>query len=374
MDMKRIILDFTEKTEEFKELVQEAFNRDILNFLISTTTHDEFKDIERVKTISKQKDLKPDYLLFENKEQINEFLNTSTETQDIAFYKELTTKEDEAEIKQLSNITKINLLIVSASDWKIIPFENLIAEMYKKDTELIAEVESVEEAELMLKTLEIGVDGILFRPTNANQIIELKKLVGTSFTIELTRAEIKGIQKIPESDRVCVDTTSLLRPGEGMLIGSTAMGFALVHAEVFETQFVASRPFRVNAGDVSAYILVPQEDTESKEVYRTKYLSELKGGERVIVVNTKGRARIVSVGRVKIETRPMLRFEMVAEKDGQSVPINCVCQNAETIRLVDPEGDAVSVVNLEVGDKILVHLGPGATHFGTAIKENIIEK
>jgi 3-dehydroquinate synthase II len=374
MDMKRIILDFTEKTEEFKELVQEAFNRDILNFLISTTTHDEFKDIEHVKTISKQKDLKPDYLLFENKEQINEFLNTSTETQDIAFYKELTTKEDEAEIKQLSNITKINLLIVSASDWKIIPFENLIAEMYKKDTELIAEVESIEEAELMLKTLEIGVDGILFRPTNANQIIELKKLVGTSFTIELTRAEIKGIQKIPESDRVCVDTTSLLRPGEGMLIGSTAMGFALVHAEVFETQFVASRPFRVNAGDVSAYILVPQEDTESKEVYRTKYLSELKGGERVIVVNTKGRARIVSVGRVKIETRPMLRFEMVAEKDGQSVPINCVCQNAETIRLVDPEGEAVSVVNLEVGDKILVHLSPGATHFGTAIKENIIEK
>jgi len=26
------------------------------------------------------------------------------------------------------------------------------------------------------------------------------------------------------------------------------------------------------------------------------------------------------------------------------------------------------------GDEYLVHIGPGATHFGTAIKEKIIEK
>jgi len=31
-------------------------------------------------------------------------------------------------------------------------------------------------------------------------------------------------------------------------------------------------------------------------------------------------------------------------------------------------------VDIKIGDEVLVHIGPGATHFGTAIKETIIEK
>jgi 3-dehydroquinate synthase II len=244
--------------------------------------------------------------------------------------------------------------------------------MHSNETDLIASVEDVKEAELMLKTLEIGVDGIVMAPKDANDIVDLKNLVQTGFNIEITKAKILSILSIPESERVCVDTTSLLHPGEGRLIGSTAMGFALVHAEVFETQFVASRPFRVNAGDVSAYILVPNDDPE--KVYRTNYLSELKGGDKVLAVNTKGEARVVSVGRVKIETRPMLRFELEVLKGEKKIPLSCICQNAETIRLVGVNGKAKSVVDLKVGDEILVHIGPGATHFGTAIKETIIEK
>jgi 3-dehydroquinate synthase II len=119
-------------------------------------------------------------------------------------------------------------------------------------------------------------------------------------------------------------------------------------------------------------VLVPDEDPE--RIYRTNYLSELKGGKKVLAVNFKGEARIVSVGRVKIETRPMLRFELEAKKGNKKIPINCICQNAETIRLVDPSGKAKSVVDIKVGDEVLVHIGPGATHFGTAIKEKIIEK
>ncbi len=372
--MKRILLNFKQRKSQFKELVQEAFNRDILDFLISAETFGEFEDVERIKTYSWNRDLDTDFLIFENLSTLEgEFTQKDSET-GLGYYKELKSKDDEAEIREVANTNRVDFIIVSAKDWKVIPFENLIAAMHKKETELIAEVETLEEAELMLKTLEIGVDGVLFTPQTSKDLIELKKLIGKTFEIELTEAEVKNIQPIPESDRVCVDTTSLLRPGEGMLIGSTAMGFALVHAEVFETQFVASRPFRVNAGDVSAYILVPEEDSQSSNMYRTKYLSEIKGGVKVLVADSKGKARIVSVGRVKIETRPMLRFELEATKGEDKIPISCICQNAETIRLVDPEGNAISVVDLNEGDRVLVHLGPGATHFGTAIEETIIEK
>ena len=212
----------------------------------------------------------------------------------------------------------------------------------------------------------------MITPTNSNDIVDLKNLLHKTFKIELIKAKIINIQAIPEAERVCVDSTSLLNIGEGFLVGSTALGFCLIHSETFETQFVSSRPFRVNAGDVSAYILVPDDDPEKS--YRTNYLSELKGGKKVLAVNYKGEARIVSVGRVKIETRPMLRFEVEVKKDEGQIPLSCICQNAETIRLVDPNGKAKSVVDLKVGDYVLVHIGPGATHFGTVIQESILEK
>lgn len=370
--MKKLILNFESKSSDFKELVQEAFNKDILNFLVSKDTYLEFKNIERVNLFSKNLEINPKFSIYDDKEKLKLRLDESDIIENVGYYKELKSKADELEIIELSKTGKVDFIIVSAKDWKIIPFENLIAEMHLHDTDLIASVEDVKEAEIMLKTLEIGVDGILMVPKDANDIVNLKKLIHKGFHVELIKAKVSSIQTIPESERVCIDSTSLLRVGEGMLIGSTAAGFVLVHSETFETRFVSSRPFRVNAGDVSAYILVPNDDPE--KVYRTNYLSELKGGSTVLAVTNKGEARIVSVGRVKIETRPMLRFELEVSKGDKTISISCICQNAETIRLVDPDGKAKSVVDIKVGDEILVHVGPGATHFGTAIKETIIEK
>ncbi|MCK4382244.1 MAG: 3-dehydroquinate synthase II [Candidatus Lokiarchaeota archaeon] len=371
--MKKIILNFENKLGNFKELVQEAFNKDILNFLISKETYSELRKIERVNLYTKDMSIPANSFITESEEKLKELLSDKKSSERaIGFYKELKTKEDERAIVNLSRGNQVDFIIVSARDWKIIPFENLIAEMHNNDTDLIAEVSDTQEAELMLRTMEIGVDGILILPKNVNEIIELKNLVHITSQIELTTAKIINIEIIPEAERVCVDTTSLLNIGEGLLVGSTAAGFCLVHSETFETQFVASRPFRVNAGDVSAYVLVPDDDPS--KVYRTKYLSELKGGDKVLAVTSEGEARIVSIGRVKIETRPMLRFELEVSMDGKKIPISCICQNAETIRLVGEDGKAKIVVDIKIGDEVLVHIGPGATHFGTAIKETIIEK
>jgi 3-dehydroquinate synthase II len=262
--------------------------------------------------------------------------------------------------------------MVSAKDWKIIPFENLIANIHKNDTALIAVIETLNEAEIMLKTLEIGVDGILIKPKSIKDIIDLKRLIRTNLSLKLTKAKVKDIQQIPEGERVCVDTTSLLHLGEGFLVGSTAAGFCLIHSETLESQFVSSRPFRVNAGDVSAYILVPTDNLQN--IYQTKYLSELKGGDKVLAINTKGEARIVSVGRVKIETRPLIRFELEASDIDRRITLSCICQYAETVRLVGVDGIAKSVVDIKIGDELIVHIGPVALHFGTVIKETILEK
>jgi len=371
--MKKIILNFEKILENFKELVQEAFNKDILNFMVSKASYQKFENIERVKIYSRDPDIPCEYMIYDDELKLDKKITENKRREySLGLYKEIISKTDEKTIIDLSKTKQIDLIMVSAKNWKIIPFENLIAEMHTNDTELIAVVEDVSEAETLLKTLEMGVDGILITPHDVNDIVDLKKLIQTTSHLELIKAKIINIQNLPESDRVCVDTTSLLHTGEGMLVGSTAKGFVLIHAEVFETPFVASRPFRVNAGDVSAYILVPDEDPE--KIYRTSYLSELKGGDKVLVVNTKGETREVSVGRVKVETRPMLRFELEVPIEKQIIKISGIYQNAETIRLVDGEGNAKSVVDIKIGDEVLIHIGPGATHFGTAIKETIIER
>ena len=367
--MKKIILNFEKKTDNFKTLVQEGLNMNLLNFLLSKETYFELAQVERIIPFTKNPEIPAKNVIFESFEHLK-----SSKKLDInrGLFVELASKADEQKVIKLSKTNEVNFIIVSAKDWKIIPFENLIAEMHTHDTDLIAQVEDVKEAELMLKTLEIGVDGILITPKDANEIVDLKGMLQAKFNVKLTKAKITNIENISESERVCIDSTSLLQIGEGFLVGSTAKGFCLIHSETFETDFVASRPFRVNSGDVSAYVLVPDDDPN--KIYRTKYLSELKGGDKVLAVTNEGQVRVVSIGRVKIETRPMLRFELEATEGDKKISFSCICQNAETVRFVDQNGIAKSVVEVKVGDEVLVHIGPGATHFGTTVNEKILEK
>jgi len=73
------------------------------------------------------------------------------------------------------------------------------------------------------------------------------------------------------------------------------------------------------------------------------------------------------VARVKIEWRPMVLVE--AEYEGKRM--KTIVQNAETIRLVTPEGSK-SVAELETGDKVLAHVVEGGRHFGTLVKEETV--
>jgi 3-dehydroquinate synthase II len=147
-----------------------------------------------------------------------------------------------------------------------------------------------------------------------------------------------------------------------MLVGNSGQAMFLVHSESLETPYVAPRPFRVNAGAVHAYVLLPDGGT--------KYLGELKAGDEVLVVRHDGETSVAYVGRNKIERRPLMLVE--AEADGRSISL--ILQNAETIRLTGPNGDAVSVATLKPGDKVLAHLETGGRHFGQAIEETITEK
>jgi 3-dehydroquinate synthase II len=251
---------------------------------------------------------------------------------------------------------------VIGEDWTIIPLENLIARI-GEETDLLAGVTSAEEAQTAFETLELGADGVLLDTDDPDEIrntVEIRDAAERE-TLDLQHGEVLDVERAGMADRVCIDTGSLMEHDEGMLIGSMSRGLFFVHAETAESPYVASRPFRVNAGAVHAYVRTPDGGT--------KYLSELKSGDEVQVVDTEGNTREAIVGRVKIEKRPMFRVELQIGDDR----IETLLQNAETIKVATSEGRK-AVTDLAEGDEMLLYYEDVARHFGEAVEESIIEK
>ena len=65
---------------------------------------------------------------------------------------------------------------------------------------------------------------------------------------------------------------------------------------------------------------------------------------------------------------------MLIEAEAEGAPISLVMQNAETVRLVNPDGEAVSVTTLKPGDKVLGHIEKAGRHFGMQVDETLIER
>lgn len=260
----------------------------------------------------------------------------------------------------------VDYMIAVTPDWKVIPLENMIAELQRSEVKVLAGVKDVAEAKTAVETLEVGTAGVLLDPRE-HGAGEIKK-VSESFEhlsherLELVPAKVKTVRPVGAGDRACIDTTLLMTLGEGMLVGSQANGLFLVHAETLSSEFVESRPFRVNAGAVHAYVRLPKE--------KTKYLSELGAGDEVLIVNANGKARVGVIGRVKIERRPLMLVE--AEREGETY--KTLLQNAETINLVGKDSKPISVAKLKPGDEVLLYVERAGRHFGTKVDEMLVER
>ncbi len=256
--------------------------------------------------------------------------------------------------------------LVVGEDWTIIPLENLIARI-GDETTLVAGVDSAEGARTAFETLEIGVDGVLLDSDDPGEIRDTVAVRDEAEreTLDLTWGTVTDVERVGSADRVCVDTGSLMDGDEGMLVGSMSRGLVFVHAETAESPYVSSRPFRVNAGAVHAYVRVPGGETA--------YLSELESGDEVQVVDLEGNTREAVVGRAKIESRPMFRVQIAVDTDEGEDVVETLLQNAETIKIATPDGPT-PVTDLESGQEVRLYYEPTARHFGEAIDERIIEK
>ena len=275
--------------------------------------------------------------------------------------------QDEA----ISLIGSVPWILVRCSDWAMIPLENIVATAAGSGTKVASAISLEIDLNGAAHSLQHGVDAVLLPPEQGNESLwaaareistEADESNETVEAQRLVTAVILSVESAGVGERVCVDLIERLSPGEGMAIGSSASSLCLVHGETIPSEYVPSRPFRVNAGAIHAYVLMADNST--------KYLSELEPGDEVAVLSSDGSKRGAIIGRLKVERRPfiMLRFS-TPMSEGQ-----IMLQQAETARLISTSSETVPVTSIEEGAKILALNEASMRHIGQAVAGEVTER
>ena len=267
----------------------------------------------------------------------------------------------------------VEWILLEFGEWKMIPIENIIAACDGGPTKVAARISSAEQVLGAAFALQIGVDALLVDEKTLPTALIAKSQRGektvesvsenTTQEMILSKLEVIEVREGGVGDRVCVDLTSMLELGEGMIVGSSSNSMILVHGETVESEFVPIRPFRVNAGAAHSYIMMADGTTS--------YLSELKMGDEVMVANSDGISRSCMVGRVKIEKRPFILFRWKNENDNEA---GVLLQQAETVRLISESRELVSITELVPGTLLLGWAGGAGRHVGQTISAEVEER
>jgi 3-dehydroquinate synthase II len=245
---------------------------------------------------------------------------------------------------------------------RVIPLENVLSETPGRfqawvTTALVADVPSI------LGALEHGAAAVVVEVSSPREVEELETLLDARPRAPLLWSVGKVAKVAPAglSDRVLLDSTSLLGESEGFAIGSRASALFHVRSEALGSAHSRPRRFRVNGGAPHSYVLMADGTT--------RYLSELDPGEELLAVDATGRSRGVRLGRLKIERRPTVLVEATFGDERASVFL----QEAETVRLSTGTG-AVAATSIVPGDPVLLAILPRARHMGRVVEETIEER
>ncbi len=281
----------------------------------------------------------------------------------------------EAQTTALSYVGIVDWILLSAGEWTMIPFENIVAACQHSHTRIASFITSPEQAIGAAFALDTGVDALIVTPNDAlvesaqaakssrlERLPTDDEIVDICSTDDLELMTVTSVESGGTGDRYCLDFTSLFENDEGVLIGSSAKTLVFVKAETTPSEFVPPRPFRVNSGAPHSYIQMMDGTM--------KYISELQTGDCVAAHSVHGTIRGSTLGRRKIEHRPFL---LIKVKDRNNNHGHIFLQQAETVRLVSAKGEPISITQLKRGDLILGKSSNHGTHIGQTVLGTVEE-
>nr|WP_283248099.1 3-dehydroquinate synthase II [Erwinia rhapontici] len=249
-----------------------------------------------------------------------------------------------------------------------IPLELVIASLQSTHTILMKEVKepsNVDDAIVSYGVMEYGAEGVIFSPVEHDVMSDFLNRMSDRGNKDITIqvGTVMDSRPVGMGYRACIDTATLFQPDEAILVGNTSQGGLLCCAEVFFLPYMELRPFRVNAGAMHSYVF--------NQDNLTDYMSELKTGSPVMVVNAKGRTRRAAVGRMKIELRPLRLIEVEFSHQER---VSVIMQDDWHVRIFSDAAKPLNISELKAGDKVLGYVTEPGRHVGIKINESIIEK
>ncbi|MFE4534701.1 3-dehydroquinate synthase II [Streptomyces scopuliridis] len=260
----------------------------------------------------------------------------------------------------------VDLLVVTFKDSTKIPLEIVLADAQNRGCQTVMGVRDSAEAHVVFGVLEIGADGVLVEGDDLAAVHRLHEVLVAAqrtHSQRLQQLTVVETRHAGMGDRACLDFTSYLGLDEGVLLGCFSSGGVLATSETHALPYMPTRPFRVNAGALHMYVLAPDN--------RTWYLSDLRAGMEVLAVRTDGTARPVTVGRVKIERRPML--EIIARAD-DGTEIITIMQEDWHVRIFGTDSKPRNITELQPGDRVFGFTQDSGRHVGVKVDELIIEQ
>jgi 3-dehydroquinate synthase II len=253
------------------------------------------------------------------------------------------------------------LVAVRWAGERVLPLETVIARR-PAGRSLWVVVDGIDQVPSALGALEHGADRAVVEAAEVGDLDRLEALLDPPpAAVTWQILPVLRVRPMGLGDRVIVDTTSLLAPEEGMLVGSSAAALFHVTSEAEGSRYTRPRAFRVNAGSAHSYALLASGET--------RYLSELVPGDAVWVGVPGGRARGVRVGRLKIERRPLVLVEVADGRKRYTVFL----QEAETVRLSGVRRREAST-SIRPGARLRIARLPAGRHLGVPVEETVEER
>ena len=308
--------DGTDSWEERKELVKTALESGAQAVLVNAGEEKLVRELGKIKVVSEGED--SDIFLTKDIKKVE---NSA------AFYCEIKGKQDERLIAEAGKTA--DYVIINAKDWKVIPLENLIAEL-KGKCSILAEACTENEARLALETLEIGTDGVL-ASADFTEIKKIKKLIDSlsAERLSLSTVKVTSVEPSGEQDSTSIDTCSILNLGEGLLADNF-----LVHSDTEKIPWMEPAPFRINIGT----------NSKIKTPDGIKKVKELNPGDEIISANFEGRARRLVVNEIIPSKKKMLKVS--ADNSELIIP--------DDSALVGRKGKKIPAGKLKPGDEISI--------------------
>ena len=308
--------DGTDSWEERKELVKTALESGAQAVLVNAGEEKLVRELGKIKVVSEGED--SDIFLTKDIEKV--------ENSD-AFYCEIKSKEDERLIAEAGKTA--DYVIINAKDWKVIPLENLIAEL-KGKCSILAEAGTENEARLALETLEMGTDGVLVS-ADFREIKKIKNLIDSlsAERLSLSAVKVTDIKALGEQDSLSIDTCSILNLGEGLLADNF-----LVHSDTEKIPWMEPTPFRINLAA----------NSKIKTPGGIKPVSELNPGDEILSANFEGRTRRLVVNEIILSKKKMLKVS--ADNSELTLP--------DDSALVGRKGKKIPAGKLKPGDEISI--------------------